>query len=149
VSEPAARRPSFPGYGVPDDPDGMLPWSWADEQLASARNYWVSTVGPHASPVWGLWEDGGLLFSCGSGSRKARDLARDPRLVVHLESGDDVVIVEGAAEPAAATEADVEEYERKYAYRPAAGEGWYRVVPARVLAWREADYPRSATRFDF
>ena len=107
-----------------------------------ARNYWIATVGPHASPVWGLWQDGGLLFSCAAGSRKARDLARDPRLVVHLESGDDVVIVEGSAEPVIATEDDVTAYHRKYDYRPDPGEGWYRVESRRVLAWREADYPR-------
>jgi hypothetical protein len=149
MSEPARRRPSFPGYGVPDDPDGMLAWAWADERLAASRNYWVSTVGPHASPVWGLWREEGLLFSCWATSRKARDLARDPRLVVHLESGDDVVIVEGTAHAVAATEADVDEYARKYDYKPDPGEGWYRVAPGRVLAWREQDYPRSATRFDF
>jgi hypothetical protein len=59
------------------------------------------------------------------------------------------VIVEGVAEPATATVGDVEAYEQKYAYRPDPGEGWYRVVPHRALAWREADYPKSATRFDF
>ncbi len=78
MSEPTARRPSFPGYGIPDDPEGMLPWAWADERLAAARNYWLATVGPHASPVWGLWRGGELLFSCGADSRKARMLARDP-----------------------------------------------------------------------
>ena len=149
MSEPIARRPSFPGYGVPDDLEGMLPWAWADERLAAARNYWVATVGPQASPVWGLWRRGELLFSCGARSRKARELALDPRLVVHLESGDEVVIVEGVAEPTAATDNDVEEYERKYDFRPEPGEGWYRVAPRRALAWREQDYPRSATRFDF
>jgi hypothetical protein len=149
MSEPTARRPSFPGYGIPADSDGMLPWAWAAERLAASRNYWVATVGPHASPVWGLWRDGELLFSCGAQSRKARMLARDPNLVVHLESGDEVVIVEGVAEPTTATEGDVEEYDRKYAFKPEAGEGWYRVAPRRVLAWREEDYPRSAARFDF
>jgi hypothetical protein len=149
VSEPTARRPSFPGYGVPEEAEGMLAWSWAAERLAGSRNYWVATAGPHASPVWGLWQEGGLLFSCGRRSRKARALARNPRIVVHLESGDDVVIVEGVAEPTSATERDVEAYEAKYAYRPEPGEGWYRVSPERAFAWREADYPRSATRFDF
>jgi hypothetical protein len=149
VSAPRRRRPRFHGYGVPADPDGMLEWAWADERLTGARNYWIATAGPHATPVWGLWQDGGLLFSCGARSRKARALAADPRIVVHLESGDEVVIVEGVAEPTSATESDVEAYESKYAYRPSAGEGWYRVVPTRTLAWRETDYPRSATRFDF
>jgi pyridoxine/pyridoxamine 5'-phosphate oxidase len=97
----------------------------------------------------GLWQDGGFLFSCGSRSRKARALAADPRIVVHLESGDEVVVVEGVAEPTTATERDVEAYEAKYDHRPSAGEGWYRVLPRRALAWREADYPLSATRFDF
>jgi Pyridoxamine 5'-phosphate oxidase len=127
----------------------MLPWAWADERLEASHNYWVATVGPHASPVWGLWRDGSFLFSCEARSRKARDLALDPRLVLHLESGDEVVIVEGVAAPVAATEADVEEYARKYAYKPDPGQGWYRVEPQRVLAWREQDYPGSATRFDF
>jgi len=59
-----------------------------------------------------------FLFSCGGPARgRPVTLARDPRLVVHLESGDEVVIVEGVAEPVAATEADVEEYERKYAFQ--------------------------------
>ena len=149
MSAPTPRRPRFPGYGVPDDPAGLLDWSWADERLAGAHNYWVATAGPHASPVWGLWQDGGLLFSCGRQSRKARALAEDPRIVVHLESGDDVVIVEGVAEPVSATGADIDAYAAKYDFRADPGEGWYRVVPRRVLAWREADYPRSATRFDF
>jgi len=149
VSVPARRRPSFDGYGVPTQPEGMLEWTWAEERLDGAHNYWVATAGPHASPVWGLWHDGGFLFSCGSRSRKARALAADPRIVVHLESGDEVVVVEGVAEPTTATERDVDAYEAKYDYRPSAGDGWYRVLPRRALAWREADYPRSATRFDF
>ena len=153
MSEPRARRPSFPDYGVPDALDGMLSWSWAEERFAAAHNYWVATAslarGPHASPVWGLWRDGTFLFSCGRRSRKARDLADDSRLVVHLESGDDVVILEGQVEPAVATDEDVAMYERKYDYRPEPGEGWYSLAPRRALAWREEDYPRSATRFDF
>ena len=127
----------------------MLSWGWAEERLAAAHNYWVSVAGPHASPVWGLWRKGGFVFSCGPRSRKARTLAEDPRLVVHLESGDDVVIVEGWAERAAATDDVIDEYERKYGFRADAGEGWYRVVPRRAFAWREQEYPRSATRFDF
>ena len=149
MTEPTRRRPRFPGYGIPDDSDGMLPWSWANDRLGAAHNYWVAVAGPHASPIWGLWQDGGLLFSCGRESRKARALAADPRIVVHLESGDEVVIVEGVAEAATATEADVDAYKGKYDYRPDPGEGWYRVVPRRVLAWQEATYPNSATRFDF
>ncbi len=147
---PTARRPTFGGgYGVPTGEDGMLPWSWAAERLAQAHNYWVAVSGPHASPVWALWRDGGIVFSCGPRSRKARAIARDPNVVVHLESGDEVVIVEGRAEKTEVDDSVIDEYERKYAFRADKGEGWYRVEPKRVLAWTERDFPRNATRFDF
>jgi nitroimidazol reductase NimA-like FMN-containing flavoprotein (pyridoxamine 5'-phosphate oxidase superfamily) len=147
---PTASRPTFGGgYGVPEGEDGMLPWSWAAERLAQAHNYWVATSGPHASPVWALWRDESIVFSCGPRSRKARAIARNPSVVVHLESGDEVVIVEGRAEKIEVDDSVIDEYERKYAFRADKGEGWYRVVLRRVLAWTEANYPRDATRFDF
>jgi nitroimidazol reductase NimA-like FMN-containing flavoprotein (pyridoxamine 5'-phosphate oxidase superfamily) len=147
---PRASRPTFGGgYGVPADEEGMLAWSWAEERLANAHNYWVVANGPHASPVWALWLDGALIFSASPTSRKGRALARDPRIVVHLESGSEVVIVEGEAEPIAADEEIIDEYERKYDWRADPGEGWYRVAPRRVLAWTESGYPKNATRFDF
>jgi len=131
----------------------MLLWSWAEERLAAARNYWIVTGsgarGPHATPVWGLWDGGGVVFSCGHGSRKARNLEADPRLVVHLESGDDVVIVEGEAERIEPDEALLAAYADKYQpVDPEIG-NWYRVRTRRVLAWQEASYPGNATRFDF
>jgi len=153
--EPRRRRPSFPAaYGISSDEIGMLEWTWAEAQLAAARNYWVVTAsapwGPHAVPVWGLWHAGAIVFSTSPQSRKARDLAADPRVVVHLESGDDVVIVEGLAEPAEATPEVVDAYERKYAFRPEeGGAGWHRVVPARAYAWREESYTLTATGFDW
>ena len=129
----------------------MLPWAWADERLAAGHNYWLATVGPHASPVWGLWRDGGFLFSCGAHSRKARDLARDARLVVHLESGDEVVIVEGDVQEIAADNRLSDAYEAKYAFRPELdGNGlWLRVAARVAYAWLESDYQRTATRFAF
>jgi Pyridoxamine 5'-phosphate oxidase len=149
MSEPRASRPSFGGYGVPKGPEGMVSWSWVEERLVPAHNYWVATVGPHASPIWAVWHDDSLVFSCGASSRKARDLARDARIVVHLESGAEVVIVEGAAEKIEPAPALIEAYSAKYgATDPGVG-NWYRVTPRRVLAWREEDYPQSATRFDF
>jgi hypothetical protein len=58
-SEPIASRPHMPGYGVPENKKGMLPWSHVTGRMAESRNYWISTVSPagrpHATPVWGLW----------------------------------------------------------------------------------------------
>jgi hypothetical protein len=149
MSEPGASRPSLGGYGVPSDPEGMLPWSWVLERLVPAHNYWIATSGPHASPIWALWGDDTLVFSCGAPSRKARELAADPRCVVHLESGAEVVIVEGDAERIDVTTELVDAYSAKYGHTEASAGVWFRVRPRRILAWREDDYPRSATRFDF
>ena len=96
----AVTRPDMaPSYGLSSEPEGMLPWGWAVEQLVASRNYWVCTTRPdgrpHAAPVWGLWADDALYFGTDPASRKGRNLAENPELVVHLESGDDVVILEG------------------------------------------------------
>lgn len=157
TSEPAGRRPSFPpGYGIPVDEKGVLAWSWAEERLEAARNYWIVTAcpdgRPHAMPVWGLWIEGAVVFSTSPESRKGRNLARDPRVVVHLESGDKVVVLEGEVERTSLDDALADAYEAKYAYRPEPGrpEGlWYRLRPRVAYAWLEQDYPRTATRFEF
>lgn len=147
------------GYGIATDGSGALPFEWAEERLVAARNYWVCTTRadgrPHAMPVWGLWHDGTVLFSTDPESVKARNLAARPDTVVHLESGDDVVVVEGRAErvPPADLPADfVDAYENKYGHRLDVSIpefAFYRVRPSRVLAWREQDFPTSATRFTF
>ena len=104
MTEPKASRPHMPGYGIPTAQGGrgLLPWSWAVERLSAARNYWIGTTcpdgRPHAMPVWGVWLEGRLLFSTGSRSRKARNLAADPRCVVHPDSDERTVILEGVAE---------------------------------------------------
>jgi PPOX class probable F420-dependent enzyme len=154
VKDPVARRPAFPaGYGVPSEPEGMLPWSWAEEQLEASRNYWIVSVradgSPHSAPVWGLWVDGSIVFSTSPDSRKGRNLARDPRVVVNLESGDDVVILEGEVETMALNDALADVYEAKYDYRPGGEGDWYSVRPRVAYAWREQDFPRSVTCFTF
>jgi PPOX class probable F420-dependent enzyme len=161
VADPVASRPSFPsGYGIRSDEEGLISWSDAEAKLEQARNYWVGTTrpdgSPHAMPVWGLWRDGALFFSSGSTSRKSRNLAVDPRIVVHLESGDDVVVIEGLAQRVT----DEEElrrvgelYSAKYDYSfDPTGPGDYpvfRVRPRRAYAWLERDYPGTATRYTF
>jgi nitroimidazol reductase NimA-like FMN-containing flavoprotein (pyridoxamine 5'-phosphate oxidase superfamily) len=156
--EPRRRRPPFKGYGVRESADGMLPWSWATERLAGARNYWVSTTRadgrPHAMPVWGVWLDDAFFFGSGRESAKARNIARNPAIVVHLESGDETVIVEGLAEAVSddvLLRRIVDVYGPKYDLTPdASGEDpWFVVRPQRVYAWAERDYPDSATQFDF
>ena len=143
------------GYGIAAGTDGQLPWSYVEEQCIASRNYWLCTTRaegrPHAMPVWGLWLEGRVVFSTDPASLKARNFLARPDVVVHLESGDEVVVVEGRVEAMAAEllPAFLDALEAKYDYRPNAEqtEGVYQVRPERVLAWREQDFPSSATRF--
>lgn len=158
MPRPAAPRID-PGYGVPADASGaeLLPWSWAEERLRAARNYWITTVSPagrpHAMPVWGLWLDGELWFSTGRRSLKARNLGLSPQVVVHLESGDEVVILDGlAVEETGPFGVFLDAYDEKYGVRPdlaALDAVVYGVTPRTALTWTEADYPHTATRWLF
>jgi pyridoxine/pyridoxamine 5'-phosphate oxidase len=155
--EPLAARPRFPqGYGISSGDEGMLPWSWADERLGSSRTYWVATTrpngAPHSVPVSGLWFGAAVVFSTSRESRKARNLERDPRAVVHLGSAEEVVILEGEVEQIEIDAPLADAYEAKYEFRPEVGPQaglWYRLPPRVAYAWLEQDYPRTATRFAF
>lgn len=143
-------------YGIPTDAEGTLPWSFVEETFADQRNYWVTTRRPdgrpHARPTWGVWVEG--RFHCGGGAstRWVRNLALDPAIVVHTESAESVVIVEGTAdrideETATAERIDAldDAYEAKYDVRH--GTPFFAVDPDRVLAWSE--FPTDATRWRF
>ena len=154
TSEPIAGRPGMAaGYGIATGAEGLLPWNWVTERMVAARNYWVGTTRPdgrpHVAPVWGLWLDDAFFFGTDPASRKGKNIQEQPYVVVHLESGDDVVILEGTVEveedeDVLARMADA--YEAKYSYRPP---GAYRVEPTVAFAWREQDFPTSATRWVF
>lgn len=93
-------------YGVPETDEGLLPWSWAEERLAGSRNYWFTSVSasgrPHSMPVWGVWLPASerFWFSCAPSSRKVRNLAANPRVVVAPTDTVEVVSLEGRAEDA-------------------------------------------------
>jgi len=92
-----------------------------------------------------------LLFGTSKHSRKALNLLRNAACGVHLESGDEVVILEGVAGPlvdAAALERFADRYQAKYDFRPQADHGeslTFCFRPSKGMGWREADFPLSAT----
>lgn len=154
-------RPNMPHYGVmPDQADGMLSWDWVERQMHNSRNYWVCTVcadgRPHSVPVWGAWVDGVLYFGTDRQAVKARNIARDSRVVVHLGSGDKTVIFEGNAAQAQISASQLqrigERYVEKYDLDPQladSGDLLLCVIPRRVMAWLEKDYPTTATYWLF
>jgi len=148
-----------PLYGL-KTPHQYLPFRHAERRLATARNYWICTVRPdgrpHSIPVWGFWLDGCLYFGTARSSRKARNLASNPALSIHLESGDDVIILEGQAVEVDLTHkptlrkldaASRAKYKMPIMIVPESI--LYRVRPRMVLAWTEKDFPTNATRWTF
>lgn len=147
----------MPGYGVPPDLKGVLPWKWAERRLEKAHTYWLSTTRlggrPHAMPVWCVWLEGRLFFSTGRKSRKARNLARNPRCVVSTVVGKNAVVVEGTARrirSASLTRRVSVLYSRKYSSPIPAGEPVFAVEPQVVFGFTETDdFLRTATRWRF
>lgn len=144
------------GYGVGDPQYGFAPlqWSWVTARLSDARNYWVATTRsdgrPHVIPVWGVWLDTAFYFFTDNQSLKARNIRRDPRAAIHLESGDEVVILEGTLHPATPSNDIVAAYECKYDISLGSEpDGLYRLEPVKALSWLESDFPQTASRWRF
>ena len=164
-AKPMTGRPVMPeGYGVPATDEGLLEWAWAVERVREAKNYWFCTTRPdgrpHAMPAWAAWVDGALYFDGSPETRRGRNLAANPAISVHLESGDEVVILEGVTEYPGKPSRElaqklVAELARKYSptyvptadswdqgglwvLRPKVAFGWSQ-FPANVTRWRFAD----------
>lgn len=156
-------RPSMPDYGITaDKTDGMLTWDWLDTQMEKSRNYWICTTRkdgrPHAAPVWGVWVDNTLFFSSGTTAVKSRNIARNPNVVVHLESGDDTVICEGKLVTLDHTDPRkpniFKDYAQKYSFNPADNDDpekgkWYELQPEKIMTWLESDFLNSVTYWLF
>jgi PPOX class probable F420-dependent enzyme len=162
--EPVADRPLMPGYGIlpADQGSGLLPWSEAERRLTTSHDYWCATVcpdgRPHVMPVWGVWDGGRLWFSSGLRSRKARNLAADPRCTLTTENARDPVVLEGRAERvtdpgriAAFVDAVNGKYDAGMTadFQDPAVNGTFAVTPVRVFALSGADFPGSPTRWRF
>jgi hypothetical protein len=163
---PRSDRPVFPdGYGLPTTSKGMLAWPDVESRLVAATSYWLASVRPdgtpHVVPRWGVWLDGRFWYDGAPTTRHARNLDANPACALHLESGTEVVIVEGTSVPTRAP-ADslgvrIAAAFAKYhdqGYSPTAdawagedGGGLRVLTPARALAWFA--FPKDATRFTF
>jgi hypothetical protein len=154
----------MPGYGVlpADQGSGLVPWAEVERRLAVSHEYWCATAWPdgrpHLMPVWGVWHEGALWFSSGLRSRKARNLAVDPRCSLATDDALHPAVLEGRAE----REVDVERID---AFRQAvnakydadiaadfldpAVNGTYAVRPRRVIVLSEDDFDGSPTRWTF
>jgi hypothetical protein len=153
----------MPAY-LAGDAGGRLPWSWAEQRLVSSHCYWIGTVWPdrrpHVSPVWGVWLEDRLWFSCDPTSRKAPNLRTNPSCVVTTEDPLEPVIVDGTAHRVTERD-DVVRYVDAERVKYAAEwkddtftveffiDGTYVVVPTTVLGLVEKEFDTSPTRWTF
>lgn len=164
MSEPATDRPHMPGYGVrdPDQGTGLLPWSWARERIERSHDYWVATTWPdgrpHVMPVWGVWMDDALWFSCSRASRKARNLAAQPTCSIATDNAYEPVVIEGRAELVGDLEtirrfvgAVNDKYRTAYGidFFTRASNACFRVRPSWAFGLMESDFTGSPTRWTF
>ena len=93
--------------------DDLPPVEWDDvvrrlEERAApapdahnAHTTWLITLNadgsPHVTAVGALWVDGTFWFQTGAGTRKGRNVTRDPRCSIALSVRDADVVVEGDA----------------------------------------------------
>ncbi len=159
MSEPRASRPNMQGYGIvaENEGEGLLPWSWARERLAKARNYFIATTcpdgRPHLTVIWGLFLDDQFLFSTGRQSRKGRNLAANARCSVAPEGAEEAVLLEGTVSELADDALRARwgtEYQAKYDWDVSKmSEPVYVVKPVRVFGQIEETFTQSATRWTF
>ena len=162
MSDPVISRPKFP-EGYLENPITLLTWQQVEKRLRESKNFWLCSVRPdrrpHAVPVWGVWLQGRFYFDGSPHTRHARNIASNPAVTVHLESGDKAVILEGSCQMIARPAAELADtaaqaYRDKYSaygYAPQAEQwdegGLFVVVPVKVLAW--TDFAVDPTRFTF
>ena len=93
--------------------DGLPPVDWAAvadkldagsapaPDAVNSRTTWLSTINEdgtaHVTAVGALWLDGTFWFQTGAGTRKGRNVARDPRCSIAVSIRDADVVIEGDA----------------------------------------------------
>ncbi len=128
-----------------------------DQFLAEPHIAVVATSGPagkpHAMPIWYLWKDGKVLFHTGSESKKLRNLRRNARvsLVVDTKVAPyKVVVVEGTARELAGDRdlaRDIAVHYlgqvqgERYASRSGEPGSLVEITPTRVISW---DYAKES-----
>jgi hypothetical protein len=150
MTTPKVTRPKFP-KGYVDNPASYVDWSWVAAQLTDSKNYWLCSVRPngrpHAIPRWAVYLDGKIYYDGSPETRHAQNIGSNPHISIHLESGDQAVMLEGISVPAGKPAADLADrlaqaYRKKYAghgYSPEPDQwdegGLYVFTPRQCLAW--------------
>lgn len=162
MSDLKVSRPKFP-KGYADNPASYVTWEWVAAQMTESKNYWLCSVRPnghpHVIPRWGVFIDNKFFYDGSPETRHARNVAENPHVSLHLESGDQAVIMEGISQAVGKPESGLairlaQEYRRKYTqhgYSPEPSQwdegGLYVFTPYQCLAWTV--FFENPTKFEF
>ncbi len=154
------------GYGVPENENGLLDWSQVEQRLTRSDQYWMATTRPdgrpHVVPRWGVWLDGQLFYDGSPETVHVKNLEANPACALHLESGWEVVMIDGESHRSESPGIDLgariaqamnSKYgEKGYSPESDAWEGpdagGLRIFrPQKAIAW--FDFPNDLTRFRF
>jgi Pyridoxamine 5'-phosphate oxidase len=125
--------------------------------LAEQRTCRVATaseLGPHLTPLWYVWDGTALWLTSLVSSQRWTDLARDPRVAVLVDAGEDYAELRGVelrgrvetvgeAPRTGLPEPRLDEPERLFARKYLGGDvmyhdgrhAWLRLVPDKVTSW--------------
>ena len=147
---PKISRPKLP-KGYADNPASYVDWEWVAEQMTVSKNYWLSSVRPdgrpHVVPRWGVFIDNKFFYDGSPKTLHARNIMKNPYVSLHLESGDQVVMMEGISEAAEKPTSEfanqlAEAISGKYSddgYSPKPDQwdegGLYVFTPRQCIAW--------------
>lgn len=128
-----------------------------DAFLTEQRTCRVATAGPqgpHLTPLWYVWDGTALWLTSLVSSQRWTDLARDPRVAVLVDAGEDYaelrgvelrgeVEIIGEAPRTGLPEPRLEEPELLMARKYMGGDvmyhdgrhGWLRLVPDKITSW--------------
>lgn len=145
------------GYKMPESPAGLLNWDFVDEQMNSARFFWLATSDshgrPHVAPVWGIWFNRLLHFEGGPDAKWVRNAQRSGEIAVHLPNAEQVVIIYGKVVVIDDNDLTPDEwrvldsdFQAKYAIEK--GSPYMYVRPSKVMAWNGGDL-QTMTRWIF
>jgi len=174
----ATAERNLDGYGAP-----IIAWDRVRERLEqpitqapgtggpARHTWWLATAGPdgrpHVMPLGVLWMEDALYFTSGAGTRKSKNLARNPYCNLTVATNEFDIVIEGDAVKVT-DEAKLQRVADRYAregWKPTVRDGslyaeysapsagpppWsvYEVRPVTVYALGTAE-PYGATRFRF
>lgn len=162
MNTPKISRPKLP-KGYADNPASYVDWEWVAAQLTESQNYWLCSVRPdgrpHVVPRWGAFIDNKFYYDGSPKTRHARNILENPNVSLHLESGEEAIILEGISQPVEKPKSEfanrlAEEISRKYSsngYAPKPSQwnegGLYVFTPRQCIAWTV--FFENPTKFEF